>query len=49
MGIQPSEVWEMTLPELFAEIDTAEPAPKGPGLTDDDRARFTAWLDGGGE
>jgi hypothetical protein len=36
----------MTLPELFAEIHAAEPAQKGPGLSDDDRAKFMDWLEG---
>lgn len=39
----------MTLPELFAEIGTAEKAPAGPGLTAEDRAHFSAWLNGEGE
>lgn len=36
----------MTLPELFAEIGAAGSAPAGPGLTDDEREHFTAWLNG---
>jgi hypothetical protein len=36
----------MTLPELFAEINAMEPSPKGPGLSADDRAHFSAWLNG---
>jgi hypothetical protein len=35
----------MTLPEFFAEIDAAEAGPQS-SLTDDDRARYTAWLNG---
>jgi hypothetical protein len=43
MGIAPSEFWDMTMPEFFAEIEGA--APKST-LTDDDRSKYTAWLKG---
>ena len=49
MGIQPSEFWNMTLPEFFVEVYAVNDGPKGPGLTDDDREHFLAWLDGGDE
>jgi hypothetical protein len=46
MGIQPSEFWNMTLPEFFAEVYGAETKGRQSTLTDDDRERFTEWLNG---
>lgn len=42
----PSEIWDMTLPELFAEIDAQKPTAKGPGLSAEDRDKFSRWLNG---
>jgi hypothetical protein len=49
IGLAPSEFWNMTLPELFQEIELAKQAGRAnaPTLTDEDRARYTDWLNGG--
>lgn len=46
MGIQPSEFWDMTLPEFFAEVYGADTQGRQSSLTQDDRERFTGWLNG---
>lgn len=46
LGVSPSEFWDMTLPELFAEIGAQEPKGKGPGLSNEDRDKFSRWLNG---
>ncbi len=46
MGIQPSEFWDMTLPEFLTEVFSQEGAARQSTLTDDDRERYRKWLDG---
>jgi hypothetical protein len=44
LGLQPSEFWDMTLPEFFAEMDAIEDAPVG--LPKSDVDHFKAWMEG---
>ena len=48
-GIQPSEFWEMTLPEFLAEVEWRRPSQPGDyagTLTQADVVRLTELVDG---
>ena len=48
-GIQPSEFWDMTLPEFYAEFESRLPDQKGHHagkLTDDDVAELKEYMHG---
>jgi hypothetical protein len=43
LGLQPSEFWDMTLPEFFAEMDALEPQG-GKGLTQTEAQELLEWM-----
>ena len=46
LGLQPSEFWDMTLPEFFAELEAAQPQTAKRGLSEREAAELLEWTYG---